>query len=258
MPKVLLNIFLSNQNAPPVGFMDSGPKTATGYDMEQEYDYIMQKAMNSYLTHRRSEENTAAEEEPAAEKPPPPSRPYSSLSSVSSLYTHKLPNRSAVTPRLRSARSARAVRPTRTMSVPSTISLDLEKLNPLKVDNARINALRPKKRPLTAHYIHYPITGKMSKFPTVKSYSEHTTPTKMSKDGKQYHYEGGLFKPHGKAKRDFIINPEWVSENLTIEKLKINERTRNYPIIDMRYATYPIRRCRSAPPPRHRNPITWE
>lgn len=46
----------------------------------------------------------------------------------------------------------------------------------------------------------------------------------------------------------YTIHPEWVSENLSIQRVSLQQRT----------STYHPRRCRSAPPPRSRNPITWE
>ena len=67
----------------------------------------------------------------------------------------------------------------------------------------------------------------------------------------RYRNETVCFKSIRSAnKRDFTVHPEWVSENLTVQRISLQDR----------YATYPGRRCRSAPAAkgRYRNPITWE
>lgn len=68
-------------------------------------------------------------------------------------------------------------------------------------------------------------------------------------------YEGGVFGSSSHtAKRDFfVIHPDWVSEADTVKKLTSHERKSRQIVISR-----PARRCRSAPPPRHRNPITWQ
>ncbi|XP_064620138.1 uncharacterized protein LOC135483305 isoform X2 [Lineus longissimus] len=240
-----LKIVLPRPDCPPQGFLDSGPLTAAGYDLDHEYDYIMQKAMTSYLSHRDEE------------KEPTPS-PARCRSAVPANYTaRKYFARRPV----QSARLPPKVE--RVETVPPTVSLDLDYSAACHTPMS----LRPKRRPLTATVIRYPITGqKMSsvkkKLPWFKSASEHTTPTKMnfgsssSKDKGEYKYDGGFFN-HRKTRRDFTIHPDWVSENLTVEKLNLNKR-KGYPPLDCRYATFPMRRCKSAPPPRARNPITWQ
>lgn len=61
--------------------------------------------------------------------------------------------------------------------------------------------------------------------------------------------DGSCFSSVRSPKRQyFTIHPEWVSENLSVSQMSLREKTQ----------TYPPRRCKSAPPPRSRNPITWE
>ena len=48
-----------------------------------------------------------------------------------------------------------------------------------------------------------------------------------------------------------MIDPEWVSEYETIKKLSTDRKPRSKTVAVRR-------RCKSAPPPKRRNPITWE
>lgn len=66
--------------------------------------------------------------------------------------------------------------------------------------------------------------------------------------------DGGIFLPNRPKHDYFVIDPEWVSESLTIQKLSLSERKPTYAT---RAMTWPGRRCRSAPPSKCRNPITW-
>lgn len=65
-------------------------------------------------------------------------------------------------------------------------------------------------------------------------------------------YDGGVFThPHSSKREYFVIHPDWVSEAMTIQKLSLTDRK-------VRSSTWPGRRCKSAPPPKFRNPITWQ
>ncbi|XP_076103656.1 uncharacterized protein LOC143072551 isoform X5 [Mytilus galloprovincialis] len=66
--------------------------------------------------------------------------------------------------------------------------------------------------------------------------------------------DGGIFLPNRPKHEYFVIHPEWVSESMTIQKLSLSERKPTYASKTM---TWPGRRCRSAPPTKFRNPITW-
>ncbi|XP_052101113.1 uncharacterized protein LOC127735060 isoform X4 [Mytilus californianus] len=66
--------------------------------------------------------------------------------------------------------------------------------------------------------------------------------------------DGGIFLPNRPKHDYFVIDPEWVSESLTIQKLSLSERKPTYATRTM---TWPGRRCKSAPPSKCRNPITW-
>ena len=84
----------------------------------------------------------------------------------------------------------------------------------------------------------------------------------------QYNYDGGLFAiPRNGPHDDFVIHPDWVSESMSIQKLSLSKRTASKPgqsaAKDTRMTksaswTLPGRRCKSAPPAKLRNPITWE
>ncbi len=67
---------------------------------------------------------------------------------------------------------------------------------------------------------------------------------------RKYKFRGTFFNATRSPRPQyFTIHPEWGSECLT-QSQHITQFER--------YATFPPRRCRSAPPPRVRNPITWE
>lgn len=71
-------------------------------------------------------------------------------------------------------------------------------------------------------------------------------------DSANYIYDGGLFTTPSSPRRDcFVIHPEWVSESSPTHVRVAREKK-------SRSGTWPGRRCRSAPPPSYRNPITWE
>ncbi|XP_041365267.1 uncharacterized protein LOC121380496 isoform X2 [Gigantopelta aegis] len=74
---------------------------------------------------------------------------------------------------------------------------------------------------------------------------------KQSRPMTSHAYDGGLFCNFTPRADYFVIDPEWVSEHDTIKKLSSERKPRS--------KTLPVRRrCKSAPPPKHRNPITWE
>ena len=66
-----------------------------------------------------------------------------------------------------------------------------------------------------------------------------------------YSYDGGIFSPKKSPQEYFVIHPDWVSESMTIQKLSLKDRNPS------KTATWPGRRCKSAPPPNQRNIITW-
>lgn len=70
-----------------------------------------------------------------------------------------------------------------------------------------------------------------------------------------YSYDGGIFLPNKPKHEYFVIHPDWVSESMTIQKLSLSERKPTYVSKTM---TWPGRRCKSAPPAKFRNPITWD
>ena len=98
-----------------------------------------------------------------------------------------------------------------------------------------------------------------------------------------YSYDGGLFLSASSCNKDyFVIHPDWVSEAMTVQKLSLTERqgrapARTFGPASGRWAlggegrggggergeedevggSRRARRCRSAPPAKYRNPITW-
>lgn len=84
-----------------------------------------------------------------------------------------------------------------------------------------------------------------------------------------YTYDGGFFLSPSNAK-DFVIHPDWVSEAITVNKVSLLERGGRSRTPAKSTAMHGsgaagesgssqrrARRCKSAPPPKHRNPITW-
>ncbi|KAK2164438.1 hypothetical protein LSH36_63g04043 [Paralvinella palmiformis] len=65
--------------------------------------------------------------------------------------------------------------------------------------------------------------------------------------------ESSFFTSTRPKRQYFSIHPEWVSENFSVQPISINQR------MNANNTSHsPERRCYSAPPPRTRNPITWE
>lgn len=81
-----------------------------------------------------------------------------------------------------------------------------------------------------------------------KKSSEKKKTRPMSASFSNHH---GIFTNPNTDQEYFIIHPDWLSESLTIEKLSLTDRK-------TKTSTWPPRRCKSAPPPKHRNPITWD
>lgn len=97
-----------------------------------------------------------------------------------------------------------------------------------------------------------------------------------------YSYDGGLFLSANNCNKDyFVIHPDWVSEAMTVQKLSLNDRQGRAQARTMGPAASGrwlagggrgeragrdedeagggrrARRCKSAPPAKYRNPITW-
>ncbi|KAK6188824.1 hypothetical protein SNE40_004922 [Patella caerulea] len=90
-----------------------------------------------------------------------------------------------------------------------------------------------------------------------KSFSTNSSPISCNGPARSesvtspYSYDGGVFTSRSPKRDFFVIHPDWVSEETSIEKMSIKEKK-------MRSMSWPRRRCKSAPPPKFRNPITWE
>ena len=102
-----------------------------------------------------------------------------------------------------------------------------------------------------------------SRSSSTKSSPSHPAGRPQSAVKPQYNYDGGLFvHPRKGPKEEFVIHPDWVSESISIQKISLSKRTSNIkPVKNERMTksmTWPGRRCKSAPPSKLRNPITWE
>lgn len=102
-----------------------------------------------------------------------------------------------------------------------------------------------------------------SRSSSTKSSPSHPAGRPLTAVKPQYNYDGGLFThPRKGPKEDFVIHPDWVSESMSIQKLNLSKRTTSRPVQpELRMTksmTWPGRRCKSAPPSKLRNPITWE
>ena len=128
---------------------------------------------------------------------------------------------------------------------------------------------RPQRVIHTARIV-LPMDQAKSKSPKPKQKSKSKTKKDSQKDiekrmSNSYHFDGGLFNTvQSPRKQFFTIHPDWVSETLHVQKMNLTERQRSDPqnlgsgSSIRKSATFPYRRCRSAPPPNIRNPITWE
>ena len=91
-----------------------------------------------------------------------------------------------------------------------------------------------------------------------RPYSARVPDSNSRPDSGKYSYGGGIFIPK-KPKQDyFVIHPDWVSESMTVQKLSLKPKERQPSMTTSRAGTWPGRRCKSAPPPKLRNPITWD
>ena len=76
-----------------------------------------------------------------------------------------------------------------------------------------------------------------------------------SRKKSDYRFEGTCFaRQNARDRPYFTIHPEWVSESLYVKGISLGSKRNATPANTF----LPQRRCKSAPPPRSRNPITWE
>ena len=102
------------------------------------------------------------------------------------------------------------------------------------------------------------------------SRSVDASPVKPARPGTDTPFFNNIRSPR---KQYFTIHPEWVSENLSVQKMSLKSGSQQQEVNSRRSATLGRegvqgtsgggdtrrpRRCKSAPPPRTRNPITWE
>ncbi|CAH1797522.1 unnamed protein product [Owenia fusiformis] len=248
------------------------PSTAAMYDVDTEYEYIMQKALRSYHTHE--------EQEPSGESPVSLGEKRATRGEYKRVFLHKecaryaLPPRPLTAPcrRLQDRRKKYLKRPDinhNNMMAKNKSIVFPNDIDPI-IHVGRVN--NRIERTVTSQPTRLTLPGQMDpsffrKFSRDKSKERPKSEFDLngferknsSENGQKsqrpksavYEYGGGLFKPHKFKKPGyFTIHPDWVSESLSVQRLSLQERT----------ATFPPRRCKSAPPPivKSRNPITWE
>lgn len=276
---------------------------ASNYDLDNDYDYIMSRALRSYKQHRDSEKadcrrGFAKRFQARRHRPKtaPPSRyvtsvkiqnlgrgdssqgrPRDVFSSTDVIQEVQEANRSTSEDGDRSSRRVLQV---------AKVSVKM-----LQEQTKKAQSYLRRNSPSHSWYSHsYPTVKPLEKFvrppyaymsasvgerdlaSALSSSSSRSSSTKSSpkhgccrpksasaknSNDQKYDYDGGLFThPKNHPNDFFVIHPDWVSESMTIQKLSLTERTRALP--KSRSMTIPGRRCNSAPPPKYRNPITWE
>ncbi|XP_021355865.1 uncharacterized protein LOC110451950 isoform X2 [Mizuhopecten yessoensis] len=261
---------------------------ANTYDVDNEYDNIMNKALRSYKLHRDKERADTRQKllKTAYKKrwhvPHAPSRPVTP--------DRKPRPKSSLPPKMDAIKevleanttneSYDSTEPKKPVDVKRvTLSMDAPSMSNSfmrrnQTSQAWYSHSCPSTSYLNSHMMRqYQSSGSASPSSSTssKSYSgsgastrasyspqlkkkTESSPKKRPESAKtNYSYDGGIFVPN-KPKHDyFVIHPDWVSEAMSIQKLSLKERR---PV--SRTGTWPGRRCKSAPPPKLRNPITWD
>ncbi|XP_067665501.1 uncharacterized protein [Haliotis asinina] len=248
--------------APPQQSMALRLPVATNYDVDNEYNYIMDKALNAYKKHCEKEKADARQSQlrssfkrrmflsqgPRSPRHPPGGRPrpWSALpSKFDAIKEVDLANNESRDSTPRKVLNVRTITlGSGTMDVPTKKATSYQRRN--QTSHSWYSQSFP-----SASFLQQPITG----LTISKSRSLNTSPVKAEEKKKRpsttYEYDGGVFAPTTPRRDFFVIHPDWVSESVTVQKLSLNERTK-------KSSTWPGRRCRSAPPPKFRNPITWD
>ncbi|CAD5118445.1 DgyrCDS7152 [Dimorphilus gyrociliatus] len=224
------------------------------YDLEEERDHMVEEALKSYRNARISEmmgnnfeKSTPSRRVTSAREylgwkrmpqrplgtlmnllPNKTTRPSTAPACRSSLYVHQIPTASIEPIREVELANRNQQRSERHVFPPTPV----EKSPRIKKPKEQV-AKRPKTA--TSDTRSIPAAGKPS-YPQMERQSRSTSTY------------SSLFRSVGdNRKRYFNIHPDWVSENLSVEKLKISEQQRA--------------RCRSAPGhgriPLRNNPIAW-
>ncbi|XP_048732002.1 uncharacterized protein LOC125648963 isoform X3 [Ostrea edulis] len=227
------------------------------YDVDNEHNYIMTKALKSYKLHRDKEKAETRQQQ------------------LRSAYRRRW-HAPLVPSRLRT-KSASQVRPKTAADVIREVEVanndERVQRKPTSIELSRIT-IAMGESPKQSNYLRRNKTTWMShSFPSASYLNQYVKlnhlnqsrvenlppagkPTNTNRPQSAYAYDGGMFTPT-KAKHDyFVIHPDWVSEAMTIQKLNLSRRPNT--LVMSASDTWPGRRCKSAPPQNRRNPITWD
>ncbi|XP_022332907.2 uncharacterized protein LOC111130306 isoform X2 [Crassostrea virginica] len=226
------------------------------YDVENEHNYIMTKALKSYKLHRDKEKAETRQRQ------------------LRSAYRRRW--HAPVVPSKLRANSASHVRPRTVTDVirevevanteervsrrPSTVELSRVTIS-MGESPKQNNYLRRNKTTWMSHsfpsaaYLNQ--IGKLHQLgqPRAEALPPAGKPS-YNRPQSAHAYDGGVFTPTGPKSDYFVIHPDWVSEAMTIQKLNLNQRPNT--LVLSASDTWPGRRCKSAPPQNRRNPITWD
>ncbi|XP_062583289.1 uncharacterized protein LOC134245053 isoform X1 [Saccostrea cucullata] len=227
------------------------------YDVDNEHNYIMTKALKSYRLHREKEKAESRQQQ------------------LRSAYRRRW-HAPVVPSKLRKS-SASQVRPKtandviRQVQVANTEERVYRKPTPIELSRItismgespkQINYQRRNKTTWMSHSFpsasflnHYAKLHQLSQS-RVENLPPAGKPTKTNRPQSAYAYDGGMFTPTGPKNEIYVIDPEWVSEAMTIQKLNLNRRPNT--LVTSASDTWPGRRCKSAPPQNRRNPISWD
>ncbi|XP_033749629.1 uncharacterized protein LOC117334241 isoform X2 [Pecten maximus] len=262
---------------------------ANTYDVDNEYDNIMNKALRSYKLHRDKERadnrqkllKTAYKKRwhvpHAPSRPATPDRkprPKSSLppkmdaikevleaNTTNGSYDSSEPKKpvdvkrvtlSMDSPSMSNSyirRNQQTSQSWYSQSCPTTSYLNSHMMRQYQSSGSA----SPSSSASSKSYSGSGTSTRASYSPQLKKKTESSPKKRPESARTNYSYDGGIFVPN-KPKHDyFVIHPDWVSEAMSIQKLSLKERR---PV--SRTGTWPGRRCKSAPPPKLRNPITWD
>ncbi|KAK3097249.1 hypothetical protein FSP39_008057 [Pinctada imbricata] len=244
---------------------------ANNYDVDNEYNYIMNKALRSYRLHREKEraENRQIQLKTAYRRrwraPSVPSKVRNCMSAPPTRAERAPSPAPSATDAIKEVGDAndpndgnkgKKVIPVEVKRV--TLSMD-DSLSPKAQSYLRRNksthAWQSHSFP-SANYLSQHVRQQFQQIAqarndVVPAAGKSSTSNERPSSAMNYSYDGGIFLPH-KAKHDyFVIHPDWVSESMTIQKLSLKDRKKK------KTDTWPGRRCKSAPPPNERNIITW-
>lgn len=246
---------------------------ANTYDVDNEYDYIMTRALKSYKLHRDKEraDNRQKQLKSAYRRrwqttrriqsagPEREGKSPATIRSYSSRPTSAIPSQMDA---IREVSQANDVDERINKLVKRPIDLKLVTL-PMEESPKGI-AFQKRNQTSQAWYSHsFPSGGFLNNTMRLQCSANSQTGSSTSRTEEKssrpesarskYEYDGGIFDTSNYPRKEyFVIHPDWVSEAMTIQKLSLNDRK---PVMS---SSWPGRRCKSAPPPKYRNIITWE